>query len=139
MIKKQYANQSRVRRHVRVRKKVSGTSLRPRLAVFRSANQIYAQVIDDQQRRTLVTASSRDADLAGVVKSPLPLPEELPEAIKGIEHNRRVEQARLVGQLIAQRAKAAGIAQVVFDRGGYIYHGRVAALAEGAREGGLDF
>lgn len=139
MIKKHYANQARVRRHVRVRKKVSGTSLRPRLAVFRSANQIYAQVIDDAQRRTLVTASSRDTDLADVVKSSLPLPEELPEAIKGIEHNRRVEQARLVGQLIARRAKAAGIEQVVFDRGGYIYHGRVAALAEGAREGGLDF
>lgn len=139
MIKKQYANQARVRRHVRVRKKVSGTSLRPRLAVFRSANQIYAQVIDDEQRHTLVTASSRDTDLADVVKSPLPLPEELPEAIKGIEHNRRVEQARLVGQLIARRAKAAGIEHVVFDRGGYIYHGRVAALAEGAREGGLDF
>lgn len=139
MIKKHYANQARVRRHVRVRKKVSGTSLRPRLAVFRSANQIYAQVIDDVQRRTLVTASSRDTDLADVVKSSLPLPEELPEAIKGIEHNRRVEQARLVGQLIARRAKAAGIEQVVFDRGGYIYHGRVAALAEGAREGGLDF
>lgn len=167
MIKKQYANQSRVRRHLRVRKRVEGTPNRPRLSVFRSANDIYAQVIDDAQKRTLVFASSREADAAGVALDALdtlaatPAPAAvsdaadetaeasaaatgdaeggMPTAIKGLDKNRRVRQAFQVGQLIAQRAKAAGIERVVFDRGGYIYHGRVAALAEGARAGGLDF
>lgn len=140
MIKKHYANEARLRRHQRVRKKLAGTTVRPRLSVFRSANEIYAQVIDDAHGRTLVAASSRDADLSGVTATPLTENEETtPEAIKGLTENRRVVQAFRVGQLIAQRAKAAGIAQVVFDRGGYIYHGRVAALAEGARKGGLDF
>ncbi len=165
MIKKQYANQSRVRRHLRVRKRVEGTPNRPRLSVFRSANDIYAQVIDDAQKRTLVFASSREADAAGVAlaaldtlaATPAPVAAEtggdgaepsaaagaaaggLPAALKGLDKNRRVRQAFQVGQLIAQRAKAAGIERVVFDRGGYIYHGRVAALAEGARAGGLDF
>ena len=163
MIKKQYANQSRVRRHQRVRKKVAGTPSRPRLAVFRSANDIYVQVIDDAQRRTLVFASSREADAKSASLDALDAmatvapaaPSEaegaegsegagaaesgMPEAIKGLTTNRRVRQAFQVGQLIAQRAKAAGIERVVFDRGGYIYHGRVAALAEGARAGGLDF
>ena len=139
MIKKQYANQSRLRRHQRVRKKVSGTPQRPRLCVFRSATQIYAQVVDDSQSRTLVAASSRDADYAKLAKTAVTFDGEVPEAVKGIERNRRVQQALVVGQLIAQRAKAQGIEKVVFDRGGYIYHGRVAALAEGARKGGLDF
>jgi len=164
MIKKQYANQSRVIRHLRLRKKVAGTPNRPRLAVFRSANDIYVQVIDDAQKRTLVSASSREADaksasldaLDALATAAAPVavsdaegteggegaaPTEggLPAAIKGLDKNRRVRQAFQVGQLIAQRAKAAGIERVVFDRGGYIYHGRVAALAEGARAGGLDF
>lgn len=140
MIKKNYANQARLRRHQRVRKKVSGTAARPRLSVFRSATQIYAQVIDDEQGRTIVAASSRDAEYAELAKTGQKLAaDEAPEALRGILENVRVRQAVVVGQLIAQRAKAAGIEKVVFDRGGYIYHGRVAALAEGARKGGLDF
>lgn len=141
MIKKSYANQARLRRHQRVRKKVSGTSARPRLCVFRSANQIYAQVIDDEQKRTLAAASSRDDEFAALLAqvTRASQPEDLPEALKGIAENRRVRQACAVGQLIARRAKALGIERVVFDRGGYIYHGRVAALAQGAREAGLDF
>jgi large subunit ribosomal protein L18 len=141
MYKKHYANQARLRRHQRVRKRVSGTSSRPRLAVFRSGTQIYAQVIDDTRSHTLLTASSRDPEYATLAKGKpaMPKAEELPESIKGIAENTRVKQAWLVGQLIARRAKAQGIEKVVFDRGGYIYHGRVAALAEGARNGGLDF
>ncbi len=154
MIKKQYANQSRLRRHLRVRKRLVGTTERPRLCVFRSANQIYAQIVDDAQGRTLVAASSRDADLAKV-KATLAAPakgakaaaesddtesdDTTPEAYRGLEANRRVQLAYKVGQLLAQRAQAAGVKRVVFDRGGYIYHGRVAALADGARKGGLDF
>jgi large subunit ribosomal protein L18 len=159
MYKKHYANKARLRRHLRVRKRVAGTPSRPRLCVFRSANQIYAQVIDDTVGRTLLAASSRDADFAALAKSQgkglapaatattgkTAVPrggeqsESAPESIKGIADNRRVHQAWLVGQLIAQRAQAAGIQRVVFDRGGYMYHGRVAAVAEGARAGGLDF
>jgi len=140
MIKKQYANQARLRRHQRVRKKVAGSTLRPRLSVFRSGNQIYAQVIDDASSRTLAAASSRDAELVAILRSTARKEDEgLPESLKGIVSNRRVQQARAVGQLIATRAKALGIERVVFDRGGYIYHGRVAALAFGAREAGLDF
>lgn len=141
MIKKQYSNQARLRRHQRVRKKVSGTSQRPRLAVFRSATQIYAQVIDDTRNHTLVAASSRDPQFAAEAKKTEALTEsdETAAAIKGLTQNKRVIQAWQVGQVIAQRAKALGITAVVFDRGGYIYHGRVAALAEGARKGGLDF
>jgi large subunit ribosomal protein L18 len=161
MYKKHYANQARLRRHRRVRKRVAGTPSRPRLCVFRSGNQIYAQVVDDTAGRTLLAASSRDAAVAALAKSQdsgqgkgqassqgmstatAPGGEEqsegMPESIKGIANNRRVRQAWLVGQVIAQRAKAQGIQRVVFDRGGYIYHGRVAALAEGARQGGLDF
>lgn len=141
MIKKQYSNQARLRRHQRVRKKVSGTSQRPRLAVFRSATQIYAQVIDDTRNHTLVAASSRDPQFAAEAKKAETLTEndETAAAIKGLTENKRVIQAWQVGQVIAQRAKALGITSVVFDRGGYIYHGRVAALAEGARKGGLDF
>ncbi len=141
MYKKTFSNQARLRRHQRVRKRVSGTTERPRLAVFRSETQIYAQVIDDTRSHTLLTASSRDSDYAKLAKGKpaMPKAEELPESIKGIASNAKVQQAWLVGQLIAQRAKAQGVEKVVFDRGGYIYHGRVAALAEGARKGGLDF
>jgi large subunit ribosomal protein L18 len=143
MIKKQYANQARLRRHRRVRKKVAGTRERPRLAVFRSATHMYAQVIDDTLGRTLVAASSNDPEFAktfGKTPKGSVIPEEdVAEAIKGLTANRRVQQAWQVGQLIAQRAKAQGIEKVVFDRGGYLYHGRVAALAEGARHAGLDF
>ena len=141
MIKKQYSNQARLRRHQRVRKKVSGTAARPRLAVFRSATQIYAQVIDDTRSHTLVAASSRDPQFADAAKNVAALEEndETAQAIKGLTQNKRVVQAWQVGQLIAQRATALGITSVVFDRGGYMYHGRVAALAEGARKGGLDF
>jgi large subunit ribosomal protein L18 len=141
MIKKQYSNQARLRRHQRVRKKVSGTAARPRLAVFRSATQIYAQVIDDTRSHTLVAASSRDPQVADATKNVAALEEndETAQAIKGLTQNKRVVQAWQVGQLIAQRATALGITSVVFDRGGYMYHGRVAALAEGARKGGLDF
>ena len=146
MIKKHYANQARLKRHRRVRKKVAGTTQRPRLSVFRSGSQIYAQIIDDGRGHTLVAASSRDADLAPLAAALSSAPragasegEELPESVKGIAGNPRVAAARAVGRLVAQRAKAAGIEQVVFDRGGYNYHGRVAALALGAREGGLTF
>ncbi|HLY32864.1 MAG TPA: 50S ribosomal protein L18, partial [Ktedonobacterales bacterium] len=148
MIKKQYANQSRLLRHVRVRKTVVGTPERPRLSVFRSANDIYVQVIDDSHSRTIVAASSRDKDLASAPADALDAFEAqaasgeatpgeegvgngaseqhgkaLPKALKGLTANRRVRQAFQVGQLIARRAKAAGVNQVVFDRGGYIYHG----------------
>ena len=142
MIKKQYANQSRLRRHLRVRKRLAGTTERPRLCVFRSGNQIYAQIVDDARGRTLVSASSRDADLTKVkatLKAPAEGEESSATAYRGIEANRRVQIAYQVGSLLAERAKAAGLTRVVFDRGGYIYHGRVAALADGARKGGLDF
>jgi len=143
MIKKNYANQARLRRHRRVRNKLAGTSARPRLAVFRSTTHMYAQVIDDTLGRTLAAASSNDPEFAKTfakdAKSALIPEENVAEAFKGLAANRRVKQAWQVGQLIAQRAKAQGIEKVVFDRGGYLYHGRVAALAEGARYAGLDF
>jgi large subunit ribosomal protein L18 len=113
---------ARIRRHVRVRKVISGTSMRPRLNVFRSLVGIYAQVIDDQVGKTLVSASSIDGDLQKKMKS-----------------LNKLDQAKLVGQTIAERAKSKGITQVVFDRGGFQYVGRVKALADGAREGGLQF
>ena len=119
MIKKKDKNKARTKRHYRVRKNISGTAERPRLNVFRSLNHIYAQIIDDTKGITLVAASSMDKDFEG----------------KGAN----VEAAKAVGKKVAEKALAAGIKQVVFDRGGYIYHGRVAALAEGAREGGLEF
>lgn len=113
---------SRKRRHRRIRRKIAGTPERPRLNVFRSLDNIFAQVIDDVNGHTLASASTIDkklkAEMAGKAKK---------------------EQAHLVGKAIAERAKDAGIEQVVFDRGGYIYHGRVQSLAEGAREGGLKF
>jgi large subunit ribosomal protein L18 len=113
---------ARVRRHARVRKNLTGTTDRPRLNVFRSLSGIYAQVIDDQAGRTLLSASSVDRDLR--------------EKLKGLKKS---EQAKLVGQTLAERAKDKGIQTVVFDRGGYRYIGRVKAFADGAREGGLHF
>ncbi|MCL6645272.1 MAG: 50S ribosomal protein L18 [Dehalococcoidia bacterium] len=113
---------ARKRRHLRVRKKVSGTPQRPRLNVFRSAQHIYAQVIDDTVGRTLVAASDVEPGIA--------------EQAKG---KTKTERAALVGTIIAERARAKGIETVVFDRGGFLYHGRVRALAEAAREAGLGF
>ena len=115
-------NESRFRRHARVRRKVAGNADRPRLSVFRSTAEIYVQVIDDEAGSTLVAASSVDHDLRA--------------QMGGLK---KVEQARLVGQSIAERAKAKGINCVVFDRGGFRYIGRVKALADAAREGGLEF
>ena len=122
MFKKQDRNEIRVIRHARVRKKISGTTERPRLCVYRSNAHIYAQVIDDTVGRTLAAASTVEKDIAAQIG-------EVDK--KGA--------AKLVGKTIAERAKNAGISEVVFDRGGYIYTGRVAELAAGAREGGLDF
>lgn len=112
----------RRRRQARVRRKVHGSAERPRLNVFRSLSHIYAQVIDDDEGRTLVSASTLDNELRGKIKD-----------------TTRTEQAKLVGALVAERALAKGIKQVVFDRGGYPYHGRIRALAESSRENGLDF
>jgi large subunit ribosomal protein L18 len=111
---------SRTRRHLRVRKKVSGSTARPRLVVFRSTRHIYVPVVDDAAARTLVSASSLDA------------------GVRGSDGDKK-SLAAAVGRLVAERAKAAGIDKVVFDRGGYRYHGRIAALADAAREGGLEF
>ncbi len=122
MIKKESRNELRKMRHRRVRKKVFGTPERPRLNVFRSLKHIYAQVIDDTRGVTLAAASTLSPEIRGEVK-------------KG----KTVEAARAVGRLIAEKARARGITKVVFDRGGYRYHGRVAALAEAARENGLEF
>ena len=113
---------SRQRRHVRVRAKVKGTSNRPRLNVFRSSAHIYAQVIDDDRGHSLASASSLEKDTRGKLKT-----------------GANVEAAAEVGRMIAQRAVEAGVKQVVFDRGSYLYHGRVKALADAAREGGLEF
>jgi large subunit ribosomal protein L18 len=110
--------QKRKRRHRRVRGRVQGSAARPRLCVFRSSKGIYAQVIDDDRGVTLASASTLVLDGASGTKS---------------------DKAAEVGKLVAQRAREAGIAKVVFDRGGYLYHGRVKALADGAREGGLEF
>jgi large subunit ribosomal protein L18 len=124
MIAKEPRNKLRKRRHLRVRKKVSGTPERPRLNVFRSAKHIYAQLIDDVAGRTLVAASTLDPALR----------DQLAETGTGNK-----EAASLVGKRIAQLALEKGYKQVVFDRGGYPYHGRIQALAEAAREAGLDF
>jgi large subunit ribosomal protein L18 len=113
---------ARIRRHARVRKNLAGTPECPRLNVFRSLTEIYVQVIDDQSGRTLVAASSVDA--------------ELREKMEGLNKS---EQAKLVGQAVADRAKNKGITSVVFDRGGFRYMGRIKALADGARENGLQF
>lgn len=112
----------REKRHLRVRKKVSGTQQRPRLAVFRSAKNIYAQIIDDTRGTTLASASTLDA------------------AVKAeVTYGGNRDAAKVVGRLIAERAKAQGIDKVVFDRGGFIYHGRIQELADAAREAGLEF
>lgn len=112
----------RQRRHARVRKKVRGTAAKPRLNVYRSLNNIFAQVIDDGQAMTIVSASTMDTELKGKIKS-----------------GGNVEGAKAVGELVAKRAIEKGIKQVVFDRGGFKYHGRVQSLADAAREAGLEF
>ena len=122
MINKIDKNAIRRRKHVRVRNKIAGTSSRPRLCVFRSNTNIYAQIIDDEAGKTLVSASSLDKEVKA-----------------SIENGSNKEGAAAVGKTIAERALAANINEVVFDRGGYIFHGRVAALAEAAREAGLKF
>jgi large subunit ribosomal protein L18 len=122
-VKYRKALTARKRRHVRVRAKVKGTSARPRLNVFRSSAHIYAQVIDDVQGHTLVSASDIEDDVKSTFGDDAP----------------KTEKAKAVGKVVAERAKAAGINSVVFDRGGFLYHGRVKAVAEGAREAGLEF
>ena len=118
MIKRPNTEAQRLKRHARVRAKISGTPERPRLSVYRSEENIYAQIIDDVAGNSLCSASSVE---------------------KGFEGGGNIEAAKKVGKTLAERATAKGIENVVFDRGGYIYHGRVQALAEGAREGGLKF
>ncbi len=115
-------SQARKRRHIRVRKKIFGTADRPRLNVFRSLSNIYAQLIDDEAGVTLVAASTLDPQVR--------------EEAAGLP---KLEQAKVVGKVLAERAREKGIQKVVFDRGGYVYHGRVRALAEASREGGLVF
>ena len=119
MVSKVNKNAMRLKRHIRVRGKVTGTAQRPRLNVFRSNANIYAQIIDDVNGVTLVSANTLEKGFEGTTGN--------------------AEAAKKVGLVIAERAKAKGIEEVVFDRGGYVYHGRVAALADGAREGGLKF
>ena len=119
MVGKPESNKARLKRHTRVRGKISGTAERPRLNVFRSINHIYAQVIDDVKGVTLVAASTMDKDFDG--------------------YGGNKESAKKVGLRIAQKAAEMGITEVVFDRGGYLYHGRIQELADGAREGGLKF
>jgi len=116
------SREARQRRHRRIRARLSGTAERPRLNVFRSIEHIYVQVIDDENGQTIVSASTVDKNLRA-----------------DIEGKTKKEQAKLVGKAVAERAQAAGVKEVVFDRGGYLYHGRIQALAEGAREGGLEF
>ena len=122
MIKKTDKNQERVVRHKRVRRKVAGTEARPRLCVYRSTTQIYAQIIDDVNGTTLVSASTLDSEVKAAAQG-----------------KSKTEQAKLVGEAVAKRALAKNITEVVFDRGGYIYIGRVQALADAAREAGLKF
>ena len=126
--------QARVRRHGRVRKKIAGDASRPRLAVYRSNRHIYAQLVDDDAARTLIAASDRDVRVGGAGKAG-----EAGKAGGGGKAGGegKTAPAKAVGELLAERAKAAGIERVVFDRGGRLFHGRVAALAEGAREKGL--
>ena len=120
MIKKESRNSMRLARHSRIREKVNGTKDLPRLDVYRSNTGIYAQIIDDETKTTLVSASSLDKDLK-------------------IKNGSNIEAAKVVGKSIAEKAKKAKITKVVFDRGGYLYHGRVKALADAARENGLEF
>ena len=119
MIKKESRNSARIMRHKRIRTEISGTKEVPRLSVFRSNKEIYAQIIDDENRTTLASASSLDKSLK-------------------LKNGGNVEAAKAVGKLLAENAKKAKIKKVVFDRGGYLYHGRVQALAEAARENGLE-
>jgi large subunit ribosomal protein L18 len=114
-------NEARQKRHARVRKRLAGTAERPRMSVYRSNKNIYAQIVNDEIGRTLVAASTLDASL------------------RGAKDGANVDGAVAVGKLIAERALAAGVTKVVYDRGGYLYHGRIKALADAAREGGLDF
>jgi len=120
MIKKESRNSMRISRHERIRKTLMGTSIAPRLCVFRSNAEIYAQIIDDETKTTLCSASSLEKEL-------------------NLKNGGNVEAAKVVGKSIAEKAKKAKITKVVFDRGGYLYHGRVKALAEAARENGLEF
>ncbi|MBA4379120.1 MAG: 50S ribosomal protein L18 [Anaerolinea sp.] len=113
---------ARIRRHARVRKQIAGSAQRPRLNIFRSLSEMYVQVIDDQAGHTLVSASTIDSELRAKTK--------------GLN---KTDQARLIGKTIAERAKSKGVKMVVFDRGGFRYTGRVKAVADGAREGGLEF
>ena len=122
MTKAAYTREARIRRHSRVREKIAGTGERPRLAVFRSLTHIYAQLIDDAKGNTLVSASTLDADIK-----------------KETQGKKKSAEAAMVGTLIAKRAKDKGITQAAFDRGGFKYQGRVKALAEAARKGGLKF
>ncbi len=122
MLKRADRNSLRQRRHLRLRRRMAGGPARPRLAVFRSLSHIYAQIVDDGRGQTLAAASTLDA--------------ELRESLQG---KRKNEASKMVGALLAKRAAAKGITRVVFDRAGYAYHGRVKALADGAREGGLEF
>ena len=114
-------NATRLKRHIRIRKRVAGHEERPRLSVYRSLTHIYAQVINDEEGRTLAAASSLDKDL------------------RVAKNGGKIEGAQAVGKLIAERAQAAGVTKVSFDRGGYLYHGRIKALADAAREAGLEF
>lgn len=122
MITKGDKNKARLKRHLRVRKKIEGTSARPRLNIYRSSKHMYAQIIDDTKGVTLAAASTLDKEVA-----------------EKIGNGGNVEAARVIGELIANRAKTAGVVKVVFDRSGYLYHGRVQALADAAREAGLEF
>lgn len=122
MIKKIDKNQERLRRHTRVRKKINGTAETPRLSVYRSLNHIYAQVIDDVKGVTLCSASTMEKEVKGAIKDMT-----------------KTDAAKLVGKKVAERALSKGVKAVVFDRGGYLYTGRVQAVADGAREAGLNF
>ncbi|MCR8636290.1 MULTISPECIES: 50S ribosomal protein L18 [Paenibacillus] len=122
MITKADKNKARLKRHLRVRKKIQGTAERPRLNIFRSSKHMYAQLIDDVSGVTIASASTQDKELKD-----------------GIGNGGNIDAARKVGSLIAERAKTTGVVKVVFDRGGYLYHGRVQALADAAREAGLEF
>jgi large subunit ribosomal protein L18 len=122
MITKGDKNKARLKRHLRVRKKINGTAARPRLSVFRSSKHMYAQLIDDVAGVTIASASTQDKEL-----------------IEAIGNGGNIAAATKVGELIAQRAQAKGVTEVVFDRGGYLYHGRIQALATAAREAGLEF
>ncbi len=122
MLKKAVRNKKRVERHNKIRNKIVGTPERPRLNVFRSSKNIYAQIIDDAAGNTIVQASTKDKEI-----------------LERITEMTKVEAAKLVGAELAKKAQEKGIKSVVFDRGGYLYHGRVKSLAEGARENGLDF